>query len=156
MKTYLLAVSGAIIISAVISCIVSDGKMGKFIKGMSRLFVFSVLLVPLLSVFSGKGLNLSASEIQDDEKYLEYCADFLEEKDEEAIAHLILEEYPLEIGITVEREPKGGFPLKKITLKIFDSGLSENGEHINIQSRIQELLESKYGCQTEVVWQERE
>ncbi len=155
MKAYLLAVSGAILISAVLACILPDGKMGKFIRGMSRLFVFSVLLLPLLNLFSGKGFVFSAANIEEDGSYLTYCAETLAKEDEEEIANLILEEFPLEIGIDVVRSAEPGFPRKKISVKIYDSGLLGEEEHIHILSCIEELLEG-YGCRTEVIWQEEE
>lgn len=156
MKAYLLAVSGAIILSAVISIIVSDGKMGKFIKGMTRLFVFSVLLVPLLSLFGEKKIVLTASEITSDEGYLAYCAEKLSKRDEEEIATYLVEEYSLVVQVNVERGTEDGFPRKKIMIKLFGNGIYEQDEHIDILSRIQEQIQDEYGCLTEVVWQERE
>ena len=156
MKAYLLAISGAIILSAVISILVSDGKMGKFIKGMTRLFVFSVLLVPLLSMFSEKKIVLTASEIAADEGYLAFCAEKLSKQDEEEIATYLVEEYSLAVQVKVERTIENGFPRKKIVIKLFENGIYGQEEHIDIVSRIQEQIQEEYGCMTEVVWQERE
>ena len=156
MKSYLLAVSGAIILSAVISILVSDGKMGTFIKGMARLFVFSVLLVPLLSMFGEKKIVLTASEITSDEGYLVYCAEKLSKQDEEEIATYLVEEFSLTVQIRVERGTESGFPRKKIMIKLFENGIYGQEEHIDILSRIQAQIQEEYGCLTEVVWQERE
>lgn len=154
MKAYLLTLSGVIILSAIVSILISDGKMGKFIKGMTRLFVFSVVIVPLVSVFEKKELAFSAAEIGTDEGYLLRCAELLSEQDEEEISRFLSEEYAVSAWVEIEREIEDHFPRKKITVIIYESGIFGQDEHINMIDCMKSVLEEKYGCVTEVVWRE--
>ncbi len=153
MKTYLLTLTGVIILSAIVSILVSDGKMGKFIKGMTRLFVFSVVIVPLVSVFEKKELALSTAEIGTDENYLLRCAELLSGQDEEEISRFLSDEYAVSALVEMERGIEDYFPRKKITVIIYESGIIGQDEHINMIDCMKSVLEEKYGCVTEVVWQ---
>lgn len=152
MKAYLLTIAGVIILSAVVSILVSDGKMGKFIKGMMRLFVFSVVIVPFISMFGEKDFVFSTAEIESDEGYLIRCSEILEEKDEKEIIEFLSREYGIIGEAEVVRDNSDGFARKKINVKIFDAGIFGQDEHIDIIGRIKIVLEEKYGCQTEVAW----
>ena len=153
MKAYLLTLTGAILLSSIVSILVSDGKMGRFIKGMTRLFVFSIVIVPLISLFEKKGFDFPNNNINTDEKYLLKCAALLSEKDERAITAYLSQEYSLTAETIVERGTNENFACKKITVKINDSGIFGQDEHIDMISQIKTDIEEKYGCQTEVIWQ---
>ena len=155
MKTYLLTLTGAILLSAIVSILISDGKMGRFVKGMTRLFVFSIVIVPLVSLFGKKSFDFSTGNIGTDENYLLKCAALLSEKDEEIITNYLFEEYSLVAETIVERSASGKFACKKITVKINDFGIFGQDEHIDMINRIKTDIEEKYGCQTEVIWQGR-
>ncbi len=156
MKGYLLSLTGAIILSAVVSILVSDGKMGRFIKGMTRLFVFSIVIVPLVSLFGEKKFLFPRTEISSDSGYLEQCAAMLERADEEAIEAFLREEYSLSAEAEMTRERTEGFAREKISVKISGDGIFEPGTHIDMMSEIEMVLEKNYGCAAEVTWLGRE
>lgn len=153
MKAYLLTLTGAILLSAVLSILVSDGKIGKFIKGMTRLFVFSVVILPIASMFGEKRLSFSASEVGTDVGYLKKCAALLSERDETEIKEYLKEEYSLDSEAAVERAAEGNFEREKIVVYIEEFGIFGQEGHIDMIACIQADLEEKYGCQTEVIWQ---
>ena len=49
MKAYILAIAGAVLLSAVVAVIAPSGKMGKFVRGITKLFILLVMLSPLVS-----------------------------------------------------------------------------------------------------------
>lgn len=153
MKAYLLTLTGAILLSAVLSILVSDGKMGKFIKGMTRLFVFSVVIFPIASLFGENKISFSASEVGTDVGYLKKCSALLCERDEAEIKEYLKKEYLLDSEAEVERAADGNFLREKIIVIIEDSGIIGQDGHIDMIACIQADLEEKYGCKTEVIWQ---
>ena len=48
MKAYILSIAGAVLLSAVITIISPSGKMGKFIKGTSKLLILVIMLAPVI------------------------------------------------------------------------------------------------------------
>lgn len=156
LKAYLLSLAGAILLSSLVSILVSDGKMGKFIKGMARLFLFSVLISPLFSLFGGRNpLGFSAAESADvavSGDYLLVCAEMLEREDEAEIEAFLLKEYALEAKADMTREADGLFLRKKIRVEITNGGISEREPHIDMTEELRSVLEQKYGCEAEVIW----
>ncbi len=150
MKAYILAIAGAVLITAVISVISPNGKIGKFIKGAMKLLVLVVLISPFTNWFGGGKFQFSEKEIGTDQAYLEHCAALLSEEDEKRIAKNLEEEYSVTADIKVTRNPTENFSFQKITVKILDYGIIGQDEHINILIRIREALQKKYGCITEV------
>ena len=55
MEGYILAVCGAVILSALVTILLPEGKTGKFINGMLRVFCVAVMLVPLYGMFEKFG-----------------------------------------------------------------------------------------------------
>ena len=114
MSGYILAVAGAVLLSAALSVILPGGKMGAFLKGMSRLVVFAVLAAPLVSLVTKRdGLTFQSAEIGEDSGYLTECARLLSERDEAEISSFLQEEYSLTAAASVTREPSGAFRLQK-------------------------------------------
>ncbi len=157
MSGYILAVAGAVLLSAALSVILPGGKTGAFLKGMCRLAVFAVLVAPLISMMTKKEFSFEVSGIGEDEGYLTACARLLSERDEKEIAAFLQEDYGLSAAAEVERAPCGGFPLSKIKVNLSESGIIGQDEHINIADCIQAALAEKYGCErsaVEVVWED--
>lgn len=151
MKTYILAIAGVILLSAVVTMIAPSGKMGKFIKGTLKLAIMVVMISPAVSwVRSGK-LDFSASSsIGMDAGYLEACSARLEASDEEEIEAYILGKFSLKCDVKVSRSDEAPFSREKIIVLIDASGINGEDEHINIVTCIREAVEARYGVQTEV------
>lgn len=150
MKTYILAIAGVVLLSAVMSIIAPSGKMGKFIKGAMRLAILVVLISPFTNWLGGGKLSLTTAKIGEDTAYLEYCADRLAEKDEEDIRAYILNNFNATAEAEVTRSLDSTFSYKKISVKISDFGILGQDERIDMMSRIKEALQTKYGCEAEV------
>ena len=150
MKAYILSIAGIVLLSAVVTMIAPSGKMGKFVRGTTKLLILLVMLSPIISWIQGKtDLSLSSSGFQTDEAYLERCISLMEEGDARAISEYLLSEYEVTAEIVAARDTDC-FRLQKIVVKIVDFGIIGQDGHINIMTRIREDLKSRYDCEVEV------
>ena len=150
MREYVLAIAGVVLVSAVISIIAPSGKMGKFIKGATRLAVLVILVSPFANVLSGGEFSFSSEQIAEDSAYLRRCADLLSEEDEKNIAKFMQTEFGVAGEADVIRNGNQNYAYEKITIKIYDFGIFGEDEHIDIMCKIQDSLQSKYGCGVEI------
>ena len=148
MKTYILSIAGVVLLTAIISIVVPNGKMGKFIQGMGKLLTLTVMIAPFATLFmKQKGeLAFSSANIAADERYLVSCARILSERDEEEIKKALNDEFSVTAEVEVERGKTAGFPSEKITVKITDFGIIGQDGHIDKAKAVQEMLEKRYGC----------
>ena len=149
MKGYILSIAGVILISAVVAVISPGGKMGKFVKNMTRLFIFVVLITPFVRFAKDPEAFFPATEIAADDGFLRDYAEMLSRKDGEEIALWIKEEF----GVGAEAEVSRSFDdfsYEKIVVRVTDFGINGAESHIDILSAIRERLEKTYGCRAEV------
>ncbi len=150
MKAYIISIVGAILLSALVTALVSDKKMGRFIKGIARLLVFSVLVTPLVALFRGDGdLPSGASEIGTDSGYLARCTELLRESYGEEVG-AVLADYPVWAETEISLSENGR--LEKITVKIGQNGINEQDGHIDMTAGIESALEERFRCEVEVIW----
>lgn len=152
MKAYILTVAGAALLSAVIAILIPGGRMGKFVKGMSRLLVLSIVVTPLIALFTKGEFAFPETDVALDEDYLFSCASMLEEEDEERAEKLLSEQFSLSCEARMERVLGDGFPRKKITVKITDPCIFGQDEHIDMTSKLKRALEEAFCCTAEVEW----
>ena len=150
MKSYILAIVGIVLIAAVIALIAPGGKMGKFLKGATRLAILFVMLLPLRSLLSGGSIAVSGGEAEMDTQYLEYCAEELAREDAAAIVVRLEEECGVTAAVKVERNADATFSYRKIQVLISDFGITDADEHIYMIEKIEAALEAHYGCDAEV------
>lgn len=147
MRAYILAVAGAVLISAVITIIAPNGKMGKFLKGALKLVTLAVLISPLLGGLGVRGgLSFDVQEPEEDAGYYRACAEMLSARDGEEIAALLKEEFSVGAKAEVVRKADPTFAYEKITVNIYDFGIIGQGEHKDISQRVQAFLGEKYKC----------
>jgi len=150
MKAYLLAVSGAILLSALLTLLLPGGKLSMTLKSIVKIFVLSVVLLPITDFLKDKKMDFSSEKISVDSSYLTSCIDMIECTDEEEIASYLSDTYGLRANVDAEREAEGAFPLKKITVNIVVSVINDADEHIHIIDQVKEALCSEYRCEVEV------
>lgn len=150
MKTYILAIVGVVLLSAVITIIAPSGKMGKFLKGATKLAILFVMLLPLRSLLSGDALTVSGGDMALDQNYLEHCANELAEEDAASIVVHLEEEYGVTTAVRVDRNADATFSYEKIVVRISDFGISDEDEHIYMIEKIEAALEAYFGCDAEV------
>lgn len=151
MEAYILGIAGAVLISATITIIAPNGKMGKFMKGAMKLFIIIVLVAPFVQWLGSGDFSFGASDgVALDAQYMRACAERLAEEDERAIRETLKEEFSVEGEAEVVRRADAGFTYEKIKVKISDFGISGQGEHKDITGRVQAFLTEKYRCPAEV------
>ena len=151
MKAYILSIAGAVLLSAVVTIVLPDGKMGKFVKGGLKLVVLVVLISPFVNFFTNKDFGFSSGgQIAPDGKYIKTCSALLEEADEREITSYLSDHYSVDADVTVTYSQTTSLTRKKITVIIKDFGISAEDEHINMIEKIKSDLCAAYGCEAEV------
>ncbi len=150
MQGYILSIAGAVLLSALIAVVSPEGKMGKFIKGASKLVLILVMIAPFASALKKGEFSFTSGKITLDSAYLEECSNQMEQNDEAIIRAYLKEEYSIIVYVEVERNAEVGFAMQKIQVNITDFGIIGQDERINIMTQIEKTLEEKYGCETEV------
>ena len=152
MRAYVLSIAGIVLVIAAISIIAPSGKMGKFIKGMGRLFILVVMVAPFATLFGDKRDKFfQSADIVTDNSYLLRCVEILCEEDEKEISAYLSEEFCITAQVQVFRSEKSGFPREKIEAKILDSGINGQGGHIDNAEDVRRALEERYGCEAVVL-----
>lgn len=150
MKAYILSIAGVVLLTAVITIIAPGGKMGKFLKGATKLVILFVMVSPLASWVTEGDLSFQTASIGMDEEYLAHCADRLALSDGAAIGSWLSEEYGVTADVQVSRLADETFSYEKIIVKITDFGINGQDEHIHIIEEVDRVLEERYGCDAEV------
>lgn len=150
MQAYIWAVCGAVIISALAAILLPEGKIGKFINGILKLFCLAVMLTPLFGLFGQfngdflpDGGDSSQSEL--DDSFIEYMFGRRAEEEADALEDLLEEEFA--VGVSTEilwDYAEYAYNVTEVNIKIENFGMYGNDEHIlvigRIESRTQELL----------------
>lgn len=104
MNAYLLAVIGTILLAAVLTAIVPEGKTASVIKGMTKLVCLLVIVSPVLQYVckdekkSGDGDFFSQSVIETDESFIKYYSEMRVRSAETELETELREEF----GVTCE------------------------------------------------------
>ena len=154
MKEYILAVCGAVVISALISLLLPEGKTGRFIGGILKLFCLLVMLVPLFQMFEQftipeNGQEVS-SEYEPDEDFLLYVYEKQAEAREEEIEEIVEKEFSVDVSTDVLWEyAQYGCNVTEIKIKIENFGIYGDDEHIYVIQQIKSYV-SEFARETEV------
>ena len=151
MQAYILSVAGAVLLSAVVSLILPEGKLSPLIRGMTKLITLVLLVSPLISLLRREVFFLDGDTVAADEGFLLSCTQRVEENDEQAIAAWLEEEFGISALSEVQLETDGSYSAKAVTVRITDFGIYGEEEHIDISLRIEEKLETLFGCPVEVL-----
>ncbi len=151
MTGYILSIAGVVLLSALVAMIAPSGKMGEFLKGVTKLVTLFILLAPIGKLAAGDEFIFSVGKIETDEAYLAYCVQELSAQDEAEIVLWLDETYDVVGEADVKRNADATFSYQKIQVTILDFGIYEQDEHIHISEQIEAALETRYGCQAEVM-----
>lgn len=151
MQAYIWAVCGAVIISALAAILMPEGKIGKFINGILKLFCLSVMIAPLFALFekftgeppAGDGCDSAGAELDDD--FIEYMFGKRAQEEANSLEELFEEEFA--IGVSAEilwNYAEYAYNVTNVNIKIENFGMYGNDEHIiiiaQVESRTQELI----------------
>ncbi len=149
MKAYILSVCGAVIISSLAVILLPEGRMGKFINGILKLFCLLIMLIPLFSLlrdFSMPDQDENTSGIVLDENFIDYFYSQQASQEEEWLAELMKEEFSVSADVQIEWDSvEYAYERSKVNVKIENFGMYGDDEHIliisEIKARIAEVLQ---------------
>lgn len=145
MKAYILSVCGAVIVSALVVMLLPEGKTGKFINGILKLFCLLVMLIPLFGFLSDHGEPVfsgdDSASIKPDDDFIDYFFGERAEREEVYLKQTLEEEF--EVTLTAEiawNVVDYAYEVSNVTIEIENFGMNENDEHIFIINGIGERV----------------
>ena len=145
MNSYLLSISVIVFLTSIISLILPDGKMGKYVKSFFSILILLVIISPIFKFdeFDFDSQLNEANLIQDD--YLYYINDTktksLEEECESLIEKQGVNNVVVDIDYFIDNEYV--YSIKKATIFLDNAVINKNDEHININEELIKTV-SKY------------
>ena len=108
MSAYLLSIIGIVLLTAILSAVLPDGKTVKFIKGIAKLCCLAVILAPVLGFFkeaSDGKINFpffsSETVIETDGAFIDYCSTKRIENAETELEKKLEETFSVRVGVTL-------------------------------------------------------
>lgn len=134
MNGYLLSVIGTVLLSAILTAIVPEGKTSSAIKGVAKLACVLAIVAPVLEFFQSGGSKLgtkksstsifSESVIQTDEEFIKYYSEMRIRETEKALERELAEKYGAETEVTLEwsseTEETDGIRITRIRIRLED------------------------------------
>lgn len=151
MQAYLLSVAGAVLLSAVVSILVPEGRLGPVIRGVTKLVTLLLLVSPVISLLRGASFSMEETAFEEDADFLSYCTERVEEHDETSVEAWLLEEYGISAVADVDLAADGSYSAKHVTVTVSDFGIYEGEAHIDISLQIESALSERFGCEAEVL-----
>ena len=149
MDAYILAVCGAVILSALVTIVLPEGKTGKFIGGILRLFCLLVMLTPLLALLQTGGsgdvfAEETGAEIAPDDSFVAYMFGRRADEEERAVRERLSEEFGVRSAVQIGwKSVEYAYTVSKVEIAIEDFGIYGEDEHIfvieQVRSRVSEL-----------------
>jgi len=156
MSSYILSVCGAVIISALVSIIMPEGKTGKFINGIVKIACVLIMVSPIISwVYKLKGeksQSVNNIKVDIDDDFLNYFNNVKAEELEKDIKKIIENQYDIEVFVEIDWQISNyAFTLKKVLINIKNFGIYKKDEHIIIIEQIQTIVSDKLKIDKDVV-----
>lgn len=135
MRAYLLSVMGTVLLSALITAIIPEGKTAATIKGVARLICLVAIVLPVLNFLQSGNLDsgkysetfFSGSVIQSDKEFIQYCSELRIQSAESEIEKELSEDFSLlaevDIAWTYQEASENGtlqadrIKIERITVK---------------------------------------
>ena len=150
MQAYIWAVCGAIVISALATILLPEGKIGKFIHGILKLFCLAVMLTPLFGLLQqAEGFFPSGGETEIsaglDDAFMEYMFGRRAEEEEVELKKQLEEEFAVAVEADIMwKISEYAYTVTNVHIKVKNFGMYGNDEHIliigRIENRTQELF----------------
>ena len=157
MKGYVVSVIGIVIVSAVLSCIIPEGKTSSMIKGIAKTACVAVIVAPILQFFQSGEIptfmyenaqeNFLQSGIETDVGFIQYYSEKQVKNVEEDLQTDILQKYAVDTSVLVEWTwaEKDNFAYKTneiMITKIKVFGMEKQSEEMKKQ--VKEYLSKNY------------
>ena len=156
MQGYILAVCGAVILSALITILMPEGKIGKFINGILKLFCVAVMLLPLPSALQKIGAigmpEGTEASLPLDTEFIEAMFESRAREQQNKIQTELEEEYEITVDIQVLWERNAyEYVVPQVKVKIVDFGINGEDRHIFVIEQVRKRVSEWFGNKTEVI-----
>ena len=149
MNEYLLSIVGTVLLSAILTAILPDGKTSGLIKGVTRLACTLVIISPIVTLFqseTGSFLEtkksddiFSQSVIDAEQTFIHYYSELRVRETEKALAREIAEKQEIEVTVSLEwTREKEDIRIDKICVKTYKQ------EDEEVLKRVWEHLTENY------------
>lgn len=150
MDTYILSVCGAVILSAVAAILLPEGRLGKFIGGILKIFCLLIIVLPLPSMLQGifpdGGETDVSAEMPLDETFLNKMFTLQMERQEQLIDERLEGEYGIVVSSQIVWELVGyECKISQIEISIQDFGIYGKDEHIFVIEQVKNTVFAMYG-----------
>lgn len=154
MKDWAISIGVVVTIISLISLIIPDGKMGKYVKGMFSLLVILVIIKPFTGELDGQFTWNSQSEtIQYQENYLYYTTQKRVENSEgyceKMLENLGILHASVNISYKIENLPE--ISIKKVSVNLENSVINADKEHIDIIEQAKKSITEYLNVSNDVV-----
>ncbi len=106
MSGYILGVIGAVLVSAVLSAILPEGKTNGLIRSIMKIICIFTIVAPIVDFIGGFGWDgegiFDESVINSDPSFIDYCSKISVEEAREKLENAIEEEFDVEIDLSLE------------------------------------------------------
>ena len=158
MSEYLLSIIGTVLLSAILTAILPEGKTAGLIKTIARLTCILAIVSPVLNFFDSGNLSFGAekksniffseSVIESEEAFIEYYSEMRIRETEEALKAQLSEKYNInvEVLLTYERETEtvdGKYDSDKIKITEIRVKLKEESNE-EVLEKMWEYLTKNY------------
>ena len=152
MAAYILAVCGAVLLATLVTILLPDGKIGKFINGILRLFCVLILMLPIYNLvdqWRKDGFSATTNgKIELDNSFLEHNYAIWAEEKKAQIQKVVEEEFKIVVAVSMQwtylREQ---FIVQKVEIKIESFGIIPVDEHIytiqQVQKRVAKIVNTE-------------
>ena len=165
MNVYLLSVIGTVLISAILTALIPEGKTATVIRSVAKLACTVAILAPILRFFKTGELseggelstasteNFSKISIQADEEFIQYYCEIRVRETECALEKELAENHGVSADVTLLWEIR-----REEIYRIYDGQeiyvkavqISPNQAMVaEIQAKIKEKFQKEYGCEVQ-------
>ncbi len=165
MNAYLLSVIGTVLISAVITALIPEGKTATVIRSIAKLACTVAILAPILNFFKtgdldeGGGLsqtttgNFSKVSIQTDEEFIQYYCEIRVRETERALEQELAKSYGVSATVTLVWEMRtetvyGLYDGREIFINAVKV-LPQREIPVEIQEKFCKKCKKEYGCEVQ-------
>ncbi len=104
MNGYLIAVMGTVLLCAILTSIIPNGKTAGVVKGMAKLACLLAIVSPIPKFLSGEkswDKNLEKSVLQTDETFIQYYSNMRITQAEESLRQELHDKFAVRVAVTV-------------------------------------------------------
>ena len=144
MWDWIISVCFSILLVSMISFILPNGKLSKFINYILSIVLIFVFVKPIFNVDNNflEQLHNSDFAISYDENYLSFSNQFKAKEGEKAIENMLIKEkiYEPTVEIMFDEGDLVQFKIKKVNIFLSEQVINSNSEHIDIIVRVKTLI----------------